>query len=353
MSTATNGRVGADDVRQAAAGNWRDILTNHFGMSAAILDGQHHPCPQCGGKDRFRAFDDFDQMGGVICNHCHPDRNADGFATIKWLTGIDFPAAINLVADYLGMEHRVGDKSGTSQEPKAAKSKPIEEPSKEQVADEIAKHSRKMVELWQRSEPDNGRIAEYLRHRGLDMEVPPTLRLLEAEVYWEKGDNGQLVSRGKFPVMLTQLVRPNGRVAGIHRTYLASDGPGKAAVPSPKKLTNSPVKVSGWHAGAAIQLYDAVDVVALTEGIETALAVHKITGLPTWATYSSNNLKTVDLPPRIRSVEIWGDSGEAGEQAAHKAAERLLALGHKVKVVLPNADYSDWLDVYIGSETEF
>lgn len=47
-------------------GQWREVLPR-FGISPAILDGNHHPCPGCGGKDRFR-FDDQDGRGTWICS---------------------------------------------------------------------------------------------------------------------------------------------------------------------------------------------------------------------------------------------------------------------------------------------
>lgn len=51
---------------QKAAGQWANILTR-FGADAAALDGKHHPCPACGGKDRFR-FDDKDGRGTHFCS---------------------------------------------------------------------------------------------------------------------------------------------------------------------------------------------------------------------------------------------------------------------------------------------
>ena len=93
------------DVKQAARGRWGEIIPALTGIGPAILDGKHHPCPRpgCGGKDRFRAFDDFPQTGGVICSQCHSDKNGDGFATIQWMIGCDFPAAVAKVAAYLGI----------------------------------------------------------------------------------------------------------------------------------------------------------------------------------------------------------------------------------------------------------
>ncbi len=96
------------EIKQAARGRWAEILTALAGITTDILDGRHHACPKCGGEDRFRAFDDFRETGGVFCNQCHADKNHDGVSTLQWAVGIDFKAAIKLLADHLGIEHRNG-----------------------------------------------------------------------------------------------------------------------------------------------------------------------------------------------------------------------------------------------------
>lgn len=101
-AAATPPRVEAADIKQAAAGRWREILERVGGIDPAILDGQHHACPRCGGTDRFRAFDD--GTGGVFCNQCHATENGDGLSTLQWLLNCDFPTALAHVADYLGVK---------------------------------------------------------------------------------------------------------------------------------------------------------------------------------------------------------------------------------------------------------
>ena len=78
------------EVKRHAAGRWAEIVGTLAGVNGETLSGRHQPCPRCGGTDRFRAFGDFDQTGGCICNQC--GKFADGFATVQWLTGQDFPA---------------------------------------------------------------------------------------------------------------------------------------------------------------------------------------------------------------------------------------------------------------------
>lgn len=72
------------------------------GIDPKVLDGAHHPCPNCGGRDRFRLLDE--DAGAVFCNQCFASNNGDGFAAISWMKGLKFPESVRAVAEYLGIE---------------------------------------------------------------------------------------------------------------------------------------------------------------------------------------------------------------------------------------------------------
>ena len=98
MPVATGTQLAS--VKAAAAGRWKDVLI-HFGFPAEVLDGRHHLCPKCGGKDRFRYIDD--DAGAVFCNQCFSLNNGDGIAAVRWMTGDDFPAALRRIGEFLGL----------------------------------------------------------------------------------------------------------------------------------------------------------------------------------------------------------------------------------------------------------
>ncbi|EAQ79727.1 DnaB-like helicase C-terminal domain-containing protein [Blastopirellula marina] len=89
------------DLKRAAAGSWTGILVSVAGIPASSLDRKHHPCPLCGGTDRFRLLDI--DSGAVICNQCHRTQNGDGIATVMKYRNVDFTEAKQLIADHLGM----------------------------------------------------------------------------------------------------------------------------------------------------------------------------------------------------------------------------------------------------------
>lgn len=102
-------RYDKQSVKDAAENDWLRILPKVTGIDPAILDGKHHACPKCGGDDRFRLVDAKD--GAVFCNQCFGDKNGDGLAAIRWLTGWDFGAAIAAVAKECGVKPIKGVKA--------------------------------------------------------------------------------------------------------------------------------------------------------------------------------------------------------------------------------------------------
>lgn len=99
----------AEDVKAKAAGRWPEILAATCGFSFGLLDGKHHPCPKCGGTDRFRAVDA--DAGAVLCNQCARTGIGDGFATIQWFRGCNFSEALRLVAEFLGIARAKRDET--------------------------------------------------------------------------------------------------------------------------------------------------------------------------------------------------------------------------------------------------
>ncbi len=91
------------ELKFSARGQWPGLITSLSSIDHSLLDGRKHPCPRCGGNDRFRAFDDFAQSGGVVCSQCHNSGNADGFSTLSWLNGWSFPESVRAIAEKLGV----------------------------------------------------------------------------------------------------------------------------------------------------------------------------------------------------------------------------------------------------------
>lgn len=101
---SSSDRINIDEVKFAANGRWRNILVAIGGFNDDVLDGQHHPCPRCGGTNRFRLINE--QAGAVLCNQCFANGNGDGLAAIQWRNDWTFGDTLKAVAGYLGINGR-------------------------------------------------------------------------------------------------------------------------------------------------------------------------------------------------------------------------------------------------------
>lgn len=93
-----------DQVKAAAKGRWKTEILPAFGIDARYLDGKHHPCPGCGGIDRFR-FSDWRGTGSFICSGGEGGvYKGDGFNLLDHVLGFDAKTALIAVAKLLGVE---------------------------------------------------------------------------------------------------------------------------------------------------------------------------------------------------------------------------------------------------------
>jgi hypothetical protein len=131
---------------------------------------------------------------------------------------------------------------------------------------------------------------------------------------------------------------------GIHRTFLARDGNGKAPV-SPVKMMLGPCR------GGAVRLAEASHTLMVGEGIETCLAAMQATGTPTWAALSASGLRALQLPANITRVVILADGDDTGEAAAQSCARRWATEGRDVRIARPPAGM-DFNDVLLSARAE-
>ena len=324
-------------VKEDAYGRWERVLLTLAPPLKAALErkGKHVPCPIHGGRDGFRIFPDVAETGGGICNTC--GSFANGFALLMWINGWDFGRAIREVAEQVGSRSR---------QPK---------PGTDKSEDEIRREQ--LNRTWRESVPLSHPSAEparlYLARRGLSVMVPGTLRFHAALGYFE--DN-RLVA--DYPTLIAQVTGQGGEAVTIHRTYLTSDGR-KAPVDAPKKLMRHPL--ARQMTGGAIRLVPAGNRLAVTEGIETALAITEAVGIPTWATGNAHLLATFQPPAGIEQVLVFADKDRPsrqhpsghGQEAARELVTRLWAMGIRAGAIAPALDIPDgkkgidWLDVFV------
>lgn len=312
--------VDAAAVLRAAEGNWFALL-QAFGIHEKFLQNRHGPCPACGGEDRFR-FDDKGK-GMHFCSGCGA---GDGVDLLRKLHGQSFRQVIDQLAEHLGV---------TTQEDR-------NDPTRRQKLD----LKGQLEQLWRGGQRLSGMdsASAYLGRRLCGGSILANraalavLRYHPALTYIH--DDG---SRSKHPGMLAAIQGADGRMVALHRTYL--NGAHKADVPEAKKTTPSLRTMSG----AAIRLAAPREgVIAVAEGIETALAVQQLYGAPCWATISSGGMASFDWRGAgdIRALMIFADHDPnfAGHAAAYQLAHRATKAGLTCNVILPDVIGEDFAD---------
>ena len=140
----------------------------------------------------------------------------------------------------------------------------------------------------------------YLNSRSLYL--PPTSDLL---FHSSLTDWAAKIGR---PAMIAVVRRPDTGewTGGIHRTYLAANGRGKADMVKPKMML-------GPCQGGVVMLHPMAPggLLGVGEGIETALAASKIFNIPTWATLSTSGYLL--FPPGLQRLVIFADRGQGGQ----------------------------------------
>ncbi len=203
--------------------------------------------------------------------------------------------------------------------------------------EEAAKRSAAALVIWRAAKPAPGTAVEaYLASRGIaGTAAVPSLRY---HPNLRHGPSGL-----RFEAMVAAVQGPDGKITGIHRTYLLPGGRGKARVRQSKMML-------GRCAGGAVRFASAAPELVLGEGIESTLSVSQATGKPAWATLSTSGLRAIRLPPEVETVIIAADGDEPGEEAAQEAARRFIAEGRTAKIARPpiGFDFNDLLQMADG-----
>ncbi|WP_368911892.1 DUF7146 domain-containing protein [Taklimakanibacter deserti] len=184
--------------------------------------------------------------------------------------------------------------------------------------------------IWQSSVVAEGTLVKtYLRTRGIDF-VAHGLRFHPRL----KHPTGTL-----WPAMVALVTWGiDGFPIGIHRTFLAHDGHGKAPI-EPSKMMLGPCR------GGAVRLGEPTHLLMVGEGIETCMSVVQATRLPVWAALSASGLRTIEIPKNIEDLIVLSDGDLAGETAARACAERWTCEGRRVRIARPpiGQDFNDIL----------
>lgn len=332
--------VRVDRVKRAAEGRWPEIFAS-AGMDPSHFERVNRPCPLCGGRDRF-SFDRRKTDGHWFCRGCG---YGDGIDLVARFTHQTFSQTLVWLEDRLGIPREPYKRTKASDFVSEGESNE-------------KKRLQRLTREWEEAVPMEALSMEsplrrYLSQRGLrGCEDSRMLRMASACPYWDQENltpEGKPKCLGTFPAMIARVTDDEGKLTTLHRTYLTEDGR-KAPVPSVKKLA------AGSVGDGLVRLYPASSLLCLSEGIETALAVHELTGLPVWSAISVMGFRhVVSLPKGLKRLCICGDNDASytGAAGAYALAARLLRdyPDLKVTVHVPETTGEDWNDVLLAGGT--
>ncbi len=265
---------------------------------------------------------------------------------------------------FLGIEERKLSFSEQEEYNRKARIRAAEEAEKERLAliERSITNVKINKELFKRSfslftpegnpNPKAKAIWNYLDNRGLKelRRCPPNhlkyLRCVEQLKYYDEN----MVEH--FDALVCRVQTEKNEGVQLHRTYLQSDG-NKANVSCPKKLTSSDERLTSKC--RYIPIGEPVDgVIAIAEGIETALSVYLATGIGCYAVVCAQNIKNFVLPDNCHTVIVFADKdkSETGIIAAHELVTKYKSCVDKQCItVLPKQEIPfdakgiDWNDV--------
>jgi len=181
--------------------------------------------------------------------------------------------------------------------------------------------------LFAMSRPITGTVVEsYLRKRGITaLHGTGSLRF-HPRCYYRPDEHSPTET---WPAMIASVTDLDGRITGVHRTWLSPEGSGKAPIDTPRRAM-------GDLLGHAVRFGTAHDVTAAGEGIETILSLRMaLPGLPMAAALSAAHLSAILFPATLRRLYIARDDDPAGDGARDSLVERAQTAGIESIVLSP------------------
>lgn len=177
------------------------------------------------------------------------------------------------------------------------------------------------------SQPITGTLVQsYLRKRGItDLRGTGNLRF-HPRCYYRPDEHSPTET---WPAMIAAVTDLDGKITGVHRTWLDPRRRDKAPLDTPRRAI-------GDLLGHAVRFGTSGEVMAAGEGIETVLSVRQVLpDMPMLAALSAAHLAAILFPDTLRRLYILRDDDPAGDGARDSLIEQASTVGIEACVISP------------------
>ncbi|OSJ13451.1 DNA primase [Bradyrhizobium canariense] len=198
--------------------------------------------------------------------------------------------------------------------------------------------------LFAISSPIKGTVAEaYLQRRGIGRIHHGGSLRFHPRCYYRPDEH---LPTETWPAMIACVTDLEGRITGVHRTWLDPDGfdrirLGKAPIDTPRRAM-------GDLLGNAVRFGVVDDVLAAGEGLETMLSLrYVLPTMPMAAALSANHLSAMILPSCLRRLYIARDADAAGDAVQAILTQRAADAGIEAIALSPRlGDFNEDLHIF-------
>lgn len=175
-------------------------------------------------------------------------------------------------------------------------------------------------------------VQAYLGTRAIaDLRTGDALRF-KPGCYYRPSKKDAPGTRAAWPAMIAAVTDLDGRLTGVHRTWLDPAALDKAPVAYPRRAM-------GLLLGNGVRFGRAGPVMVAGEGIETMLSLRQLTpAMPAIAGLSGAHLAALLFPPELRRLYVARDDDSAGAAADKTLAERAAEAGIETVPLDPMLD---------------
>ncbi|TGS85146.1 DNA primase [Mesorhizobium sp. M3A.F.Ca.ET.174.01.1.1] len=234
---------------------------------------------------------------------------------------IEFRDVADEARRFLAMPRPPAQDSGAERQPAAARGSP-----------DAARR------LFAMSQPIAGTLAErYLACRGILLAARERALRFHPGCYYRDLVTGETQT---LPALIAAVTSLDGRVTGLQRTWLDSNGNGKAPVADPRRSLGNLLGNAIW---LGIELGASISVMVAGEGLETMASLRVVMpALPVAAATSANHLAGLSFPPDCRRLYIAADADAAGRHGIERLSRRAGEAGILAIVLRPQlGDFND------------